>query len=35
LSILPNPVCVDRRDGSGSRSRNLGKHGERDVEVTV
>src|SRR5215510_9612314 len=35
LSLLPDPVRVDRRDLPGCRGRHVREHGERYVEVIV
>src|SRR3974390_2157890 len=35
LSVLPNPMGVDRRDAAGSGGSDLREHGQRDVEVIV
>ncbi|MNE32919.1 hypothetical protein D3C80_1265520 [compost metagenome] len=35
LAVLPDPVGVDRSDFTRRRSRHLGEHCQRDIEVVV
>src|SRR5689334_15515578 len=35
LPVLPDPMCVDRSDATGSRRSDMCEHGKRNIEMIV